>query len=513
MERKVFLFEHEGGKVLGFDTGLDSRAFAQAKFAQFLTEPGLIVSLGGNAGAAGDASAVLTQWQASGVIEMQPTMVVWGPAFEGERLDMLIADADRDKALYAVSCWIKAILALNDDCTVPLWPCSALIKTAESPCKIFFAPQILVSRCLMDKEATRSIHGGWYVHPDLKFFCGAAFTAAAMLYRIFAGSPPFTATDEILLHEDIREGNFLPVRLAVPALDGHLASLRQNVLGPDKNKKAKILEKTDAENAAGKKILGEFLAALQPDGGAVQAASFYKPVSEAALVSAEREKAQYRKIKAASVKTRRFITRNTALLLGGLAAIAIAALVAYSIADSRSKLPTTAGLDPAGVIKCYYNAIGDLDHQLMEACVAGKAGKDDITMVVNFFVINKVRQAYEMGAVPMLVSAQTWQDNGGGQIESGVFGVTGLTITGGQSGGMADTDKVRCRVSYTLWVPAQMADDPADDPPLQPGAGTSAQDIGEAYRPPRSYQRTDFVTLTQIKGNWRITEIMRVSGE
>ncbi|MCL2127256.1 MAG: hypothetical protein FWH38_03285, partial [Treponema sp.] len=111
------VFEADGQKVLGFDTGLDSRAFAQAKIAQFITEPGLIVHTGGPNG---DNGSVET-WRASGVMEAaaglpggNPSMVVWGPAFEGDRLDLLIDDnGQRDGALAAVCLWIKAVLAVK----------------------------------------------------------------------------------------------------------------------------------------------------------------------------------------------------------------------------------------------------------------------------------------------------------------------------------------------------------------------------------------------------------------
>jgi len=85
MER-IIRFEVEGKTVLGFDTGLNAQAFAQAKLSQLITQTGLIVYPDGK-------TAI---WKAEGVVEhgkagpSQGTMVVWGDDFSGERLDRII---------------------------------------------------------------------------------------------------------------------------------------------------------------------------------------------------------------------------------------------------------------------------------------------------------------------------------------------------------------------------------------------------------------------------------------
>jgi len=484
MEQRVFLFETEDRNLsLGFDTGLDSRGFAQAKFAQFISEPGLIIRSGSSG-----------LWYASGVVEYSgATMVVWGPAFDGEPLlTPVCADDRKDEAIEAVAAWIKALIFLDGNPApeffsggnIPFQPSAVLIGKKDPAFPdgknrdrdVFFVPPGLAMRCMVSG-------GEWYIHPDLCGSESAAYTAAAMLYRIFTGEKPFSQTDDIILRQDIRDGNFLSVRLAAPALDEGLASLIQNIMTPHDGKPGN----------SGKAVMSELLAILQPEGKIAGAVEFLKPVCENSLRLIEKEKSQYIRIKTASVKTRRFVMRNTAILLGILAAFVAAVLVAVSIVNSRAMLPTTAGMDPVQVIETYYNAIGDLDHQLMEACVYKKAGKDDIGMVVNFYVINKVRQAYEFSAPPLFISAREWQNSGSAPVESGVFGVTDLSI----SRGNAESGEVRYRVDYTLWIPAQMGDDPAAE-----------SDTGE-FRPPLPANRSDTVTLALKRGNWRITAIRR----
>jgi len=487
MERQVFLFDVDGQKALGFDTGLDSRAFARAKFAQFITEPGIIVSLNGS-------NPSVNLWKAEGVVE-HPSMVVWGPSppFKWERLDLLLNDNDkRDEALAAIRLWIQAVLALGKERHAPLgapptgapplWPCAALIGENQSG-DIFFPPPNLVLHCLMAKESNKI--NNRYVQPDLNGMNAAAFTAAAMLYQVFAGSPAFPAvTDEITLHEDMREGNFLPIRLAVPGLDYKLAALIQDALSQNM-KKGGLPD--------GTRLLEGFLAILR----AASLTSFVSPLSETDKLSIEKEKTQYLKTNNASVNTRRFVKRNAAILLGGFAAVVIAILIVNSVVKSRSLL-STAGMEPVQVIESYYNSFGKLDHMWMEACVINGAGKDDINMVMNLFIISKLRQAYENNLRSPFISAKEWLESGGGQVNLQVFGVTDLQLT------MNTPNEVLYRVDYTLWVPGEAE----NEPETVQDAMTDKKFV--EYLPPKALRRSDFVTLVQKKGNWRISEIKRV---
>jgi len=487
MEKRVFLFDVEGRQALGFDTGLDSRAFARAKFAQFITEPGIIVNLD-------EQASSVSFWKASGVVE-HSAMIVWGPPFRGERLDFLFdGGGTRDDALAAICRWMRAILALGDKYQAPLWPCAALIGEGGGSGAVFFAPPGLVSRCLMPAEAEKT--NNRYVHPGLKGMNAAAFTAAAMLYRVFAGVPAFAAGDGLVLYEDMREGNFLPIRLAAPGLDDGLAALIQKGLG--QNGKKGVLPD-------GTRLLEELLVLLRPGAGAVSPASFINSLSDTDKLSIEKEKTQYLKTKTAAVNTRRFVRRNAAVLLGAFSAVVIAFLIVNSVIKSRSAL-STAGMEPVKIVESYYMAFEKLDHLWMEACVIKDAGKDDISMVMNLFILGKLRQAYEHSVLSPFISAGDWLESGGGQVDFQVFGVTDLRITyagfAGAAGYAGETGETRYRADYTLWVPGEAADVPETE-----------RDAGARYVPPVPYRRTDFVTLVQKKGNWRISGIIRESGD
>jgi hypothetical protein len=507
MAERIIHLEVEGKAALGFDTGLSSQAFAQAKFAQSIVQEGRIVYPGGR----------METWQASGVLEYRNreslTMLIWGPAFPGERLDLLAADpARRDEALEALRYWIAARSALSAESEGPgnefLWPAGALVVTAASrtsrfpPGTILFSPERLVARCLQAEGEDRWRDGvDSLVNPELGKEA-AVFTAGALLYRILTGQAPFPNRNTDLLHQDIREGVFLPARLAAPALDGDMANLIDRAIAGLKN--APGSAKTGPRKAASQAEavrpgLGELGAALGPAGSG-GAASFFRPLDEGERERAAEERLRFEKKRRFTVNTRRFVIRNSAILGGSLAALAALILIVNSVIAGRKDLPTTRGMEPVQVIEAYYNAFGELDHTMMDACVINRAGKGDIEMVTNFFVLSRVRQAYEY--IPdVTLSAQKWRDQGALPTASQVFGVTDLDIR--QTGGDESADQVHYRASYILWLPREASAD--FDVQDTPSAGAEPGDL------PRGYPVTDDLTLVRRKGDWRIAGMERDS--
>jgi hypothetical protein len=529
MTERIIHLELEGKKALGFDTGLSSQAFAQAKFAQSIVQEGRVVYPGGR----------IENWLASGVLEYKngesPTMVIWGSAFPGERLDLLAADpARQDEALEALRYWIAAHATPASESpqagaagsganaarprpnegdrlrSVCPWPAAALVVTAATQTPrfprgtILFCPERLVARCLQAEGEDRWREGAEsLVNPELGEKA-AVFTAGALLYRILAGQAAFPNRNTDLLHQDIREGVFLPVRLAAPGLDGDLANLIDRAIAGTRSGSGKA----GSVAGAGRPELGDLAASLGPAGSG-GAAAFFRSLDEENRGRLAEERAQFEKKRTLTVNTRRFVIRNSAILGGSLAAFAALILVVYSFIAGRKDLPTTKGMEPVQVIENYYNAFGELDHTLMDACVINRAGKRDIEMVTNFFVLSRVRQAYEYSS-DMVISAQKWQDQGSLRTRSQVFGVTDLDIR--QTGGDESADQVRYRASYLLWIPAEAVEDPENTlsgaDPLA-GPNLSAQEDPGSL--PRSYPVTDELTLVRRKGDWRISGLERDS--
>jgi hypothetical protein len=143
-------------------------------------------------------------------------------------------------------------------------------------------------------------------------------------------------------------------------------------------------------------------------------------------------------------------------------------------------------MDSLQVIEAYYDAFDKLDHQTMEAFVARGAGKNEVNMVTNFFVITRVRQAYERNW-NQFVPAQEWLDSDSPESDLPVFGITDLQIR--HLSGTEDSEEARYLAVYTLWLPWPEAEEERD------GSG------------PVDIHCSNELRLARIKGNWRIVEI------
>jgi hypothetical protein len=363
---------------------------------------------------------------------------------------------------------------------------------AYPPGTVFFPPGRLARRAI-EAEAALAAGDVWlegaerWTHPDLAGPEAAVFAAAAMFYRLLSGVPPYPGRDVDVVRSDIREEVFIPPRLMAPGIEEYPAALIVRALSPNAARE----KRPELEELS--RLLGK------PASGGVDGDRYFHALSDEERAAIEAEREQFNKTKSARVKTRRFIRRNTAILMGTAVALLVVGLVVGSLIKGRLDLPNTRGMIPQEVLETYYGAFAPMDHTLMEACVVNKAGKSDIDMVTNLFVISKVRQAYEMSA--STIPAQEWLDSGAAPTEFTVFGVTGLRLEGKETD--EGDDEVRFRAAYTLWAPPSFGSAP-EDAPLD-------ADINAVPGPvmPASLQLTDEVRLIRRKDAWLITEIQR----
>jgi hypothetical protein len=501
----ISTFEIEGKPALFFDTGLDAHAFAQAKLSYFITEQGFIVRHDGS----------VSVWQPAGAVELNGTMGVWGPAFDGRPLDALLeagaADAAaKDAALDALRAWIAACVSLSyREAVFSLAPALTLVAPDGT---LLFCPPSVARRSL--EAENRWITGGErWIHPDLRGEEAIVFTAATLLYQLFAGAPPFLNTDIEVLHQDMRESVYLPINLAVPGLNGELAALVKSAFVSTKDTQSaaprhaphhtprsvqRAVQHTQRPELT---RLRDFLGGF----GSAKADSYVQAVSEDVRTRIGTEREQFLKKSGLTVKTKRFVIRNTTVLAVCLAAFVSVGLIVRSTIESRASLPTTRGMATAEVVETYYGAFATLDHQLMEACVlknTNKIGKGDVEMVTNLFVLNRVQQAYEY--VDMMVPAQQWVDAGSPPTNLTVFGVSGLQLE------VLDSDEsdgeTTFRASYTLWLPGTYR--PLEEGEEEPNP-FSQEAANADMPPPWGVPYTDTLKLTWTKDAWRITDITR----
>jgi hypothetical protein len=145
------------------------------------------------------------------------------------------------------------------------------------------------------------------------------------------------------------------------------------------------------------------------------------------------------------------------------------------------------------VVETFYGSFNTLDHTTMEACVINKAGKSDIDLVTNVFVISRMRQSYDFA--DGTISPEVWLERGGQPTIQIIFGVSELKLTAVDAD---DRDgEVSYRVSYRLW---------GSEP-----EGEEAVELTAEITPvlPQGTALTDEVRLVRYRDAWRIAEIQR----
>ena len=476
--KKVFFFELNGKEVLGFDTGLSSRDYARTKMAQSIPQPGYIIYPDGK----------VDIWQNGGVTSLgsgtDETIVFWGPVFPGERLAELIKSDNKNEALDALRFWLKARIVLE----------GKLAKAEKAAFKgssdtliihkkndlfpfgtVFFPPADLFMRSITAENETETE----WAHPDLEGAEEISFCAGAMLYRIFCGADAFSGTRIEEIHQNIREGVFLPPSLVLPALDPEISELISRSLG--------------SISSHGKRIKGELVKRLTPNEiiefiGAPasvsrKVSSWLRILDTNEMAKINAEKARYIKKNTLAVKTRRFVARNKIIISVSIVVLAFIAFFLRDLIKNRS-VDITKGMNPIEVAMTYYNAFGELDHILMENCVRGRAGKEDIDMVLNLFVISRVRQAYDIYS-DSFISAQKWIDEGSPATDKIIFGITDLKT----SGFSMNEEKAGLTAEYILWMPNN--------------------NEGENSTIPESNACVDELEFILYKNAWRISNIRR----
>jgi len=460
MEQSIHISSVNGSPVICFDTGMDPRSFARTKMSQSLIEQGFVVSP--------DGSHEI--WKPSGVNETDGNMRVFGPVFQGKRLDLLLNDVDSPShestqtALQAITFWIRAKMFLGDRRSA-LNPGASFVGSDGG---VFFAPEHLANRCLY----IEGFPVDRYNCPDLIGMDNAAFCAAVMLYKVFTGVHPYPTAE---IFQDMREGIFMPMRLAAPDLDENLSNLIFSALTLPVVKK-NVPAAAEKNGAA---ILTGILKHLITNEKKIAAvSSLYTELPPEKKEKIEKERKLHVLKQKSIIKTRRFAVRHKQLLIVLALAVSFSLFIVYHTAISIAQRPTTAGMSPETVVYTYYDSFSTLNHIMMSACVQ-RAGRADINAAANFYAVIRTRQAYDP-TTPPLIQAKAWQENGRELPAPNVFGITDLKID--HLGGTEEGNMVVFRASYLLWAP------------------------DESF----ARNRNDDLTLRRDRrGNWRIIELVR----
>jgi hypothetical protein len=144
------------------------------------------------------------------------------------------------------------------------------------------------------------------------------------------------------------------------------------------------------------------------------------------------------------------------------------------------------GLEPAEVVREFYESFNRLDHEFMSQATAGRAGQGAISRISNMYVVSTIREGTEMRSVFM--NAEQWlslpEDQRPSLTDRLVFGLGDLEIR--ETDRMTDADGnplIEYEATYVLWDP-----DPEEDLLLE-----------NDYR--------DRLVLKEFRRGWKIVEL------
>ncbi len=418
------------------------------------------------------------EWRFEGLAEKAGAPLLYGPHVEGRPLAEVL-HLPLGSTLPYIARLVRA-LGLLAERGIPWFPLQTDSVIFEDPDGVLFLPPD-VMREIRDlnsfthsRDTFESIN-----HPDLNGEALASFSIAALLYRISTGAFPFSGPDAEEMHEQARKLEIDAPSGIVPELDTELSALVMAGLGKARRGWVRLAEWSQRLDAWQKKELFHVL----PPGE-----------KEKALQEAESRQQSSGK----SFRRRVFWEKNWKIVAVIVAAAAVVGAGAGGILKNMLAPRITKGYAPEKVVEAFYESMNTLDHQTMQSCVIGGAGKGEINEVTVLYVTSKVTQGYQGRST--IISAADWNRSGRPPLvsPSSLFGVTGLSVVQ-ERGEPTPVYKAQ----YDLWNPAQPADVPG---------GLANTGGGPTQATPKSegHRVIDRVWLKQDKGDWVIFRIERL---
>ena len=476
----------KGTEYLGIPTGVQGGGHALSQLMSLKDSPGWVVE--------GDT---VREWKLHSFVRLESEVFLYGPYFSGMSLAQVVEMAP-DEAFHYLRRLVNA-LALLEEKTIPAFDLhmdGVLFSSGDAV--LFLPPPVMrmtrVSR--LDEAKIESFER--LNHPDLRGQDRMSFTLGILAYRILSGKYPFDSSSEDDLHFQMRDLRVLPLSLIVPEIREDVSEFVVRAVGhppvtnppmkhpPMKHRSMKHRRRKQEAKEPGISLLDwkQHLRRWEEGG-------FRRDVSDE-----ERERcrleAQQKGAKAEKTFRRRlYWTRNGKTVAAVSAVVVLTALVLGSVLRNSLAPRSTKGYQPREVVEAFYNGFNRLDHQLMEDCVVEGAAKQEVTEVVNLFVLFNMMSQYET-AVETYVPADIWDERGRPALrESTVYGLARLSVR--EESAEPDPQYV---VEYEKWAPRSTREE--TDPSALPYEGFAMRD--------RVYLKKD-------GDDWVIYQVDRLSTE
>ncbi len=451
--------ERDGNTLLGVATGIPGKSFAIRKLSVGTNLYGWIIR--------GDSC---DRWNTAGVTEHSGSLYVYGPYVEGRPLRDVLNE-DETTALAYLDRLAHALRTATYNNIAPEHIHGRGVLFLDDG-GVLLLPETLVDaiRDQQDEE-TRRFEFELFNHPDHKDEKNASFALAALAHRVLTGSWPYYSDDEAELHTMIREESVLDPTLRRPDLRNDVATLIHRCLRMDQ-------------------VLGadEWVEVLHDwrDSGVT------RPITDEERDRILKDAEQKQRAMKQQLTRRETVRKHWKQALVVLVIVVIVGTIPATIIRNRLAPRQTAGMSSEEVVRAFYLAHNDLDHELMGDATIEGAGSGMIREVTNLFVISRMRMGVEM--TTGVVSAAEWDEGGREAIpeDSWLYGVTGLETEPVETGADDEREYI---VRYERWTP-----DDAGDIEETPEAAT-------AERRSLGVRREDRVRLRLDGDDWVIYEI------
>ena len=400
----------DGRPVLAVPLGLGRNEIVLTRLRGLRTSPGFRVGADG-----------VRERNLEGFYQEEGRLYLYGPWEPGVTLEEVL---EKEGALPYLRRLAQALEALGD--RRPQELATDAVRFLEDGAVELLSPEVMRQARAIQPEEHRLRTFEALNHPDTR---SLSYCLAALLYRLVSGEYPFAADSIEQTRRRARELRLTPLSLSRPEVRAEVSAAVMDGLG----------------RGGGKPPTLERWAALLENW---ETAGLFRelPPEQARALAARARREQ----ELASRAYRRgvFWQRHWKTVL--IVAVIAAAVGIFSGTVLRNLLKprSTRGLSPQQVVETFYRSVNSLDHERMQDCVTGRAGKPLIDQVINVYVISRVNLGYEGRS--LIRSAEEWDRAGRPAVRppESVFGVTDLDIRP-----LEGQPEPSFRVSYRLWTP------------------------------------------------------------
>jgi len=400
----------DGRPILAIPVGSGRKEIVLSKLRGLGSSPGYRVGVDG-----------VRERFLEGFYQEEGRLYLYGPWEPGLTLEEVL---EKGEALPHLRRLAQALVALGDRRPAEL--ATDAVRFLEDGAVELLSPQLMRQARGIQAEEHRLRTFEALNHPDSR---SLSYCLAAMLYRLVAGDYPFAAASIEETRRRARELRLAPLSLSRPEVREEVSAAVMDGLGRGRGHPP---------------TLERWAALLQ----SWEASGLYRPLppEEARKLAARARREQ--ELAARAYRRGVFWQRHWKTVLIVAAIVTAAGIFSGTVLRNLLAPRSTRGLSPREVVETFYRSVNTLDHERMQDCVAGRAGRELINQVVNVYVVNRVKLAYEGRS--WMRSAEEWDRAGRPAVSppDSVFGVTDLDIQPVE--GEAEPS---FRASYRLWIP------------------------------------------------------------